>query len=224
VLEGHSLALDGTTGHAEAPNAPKLNLAGDWTIEAWFKDETVGGYAHDSAKIVSKADVSISPEAPYFLAIGHGTLKAGSLHGGLWRYVSYDLIANGVTAGIWHHAAASLQASTRTVRLYLDGRPVMTGAIDALGAVNDLPISIGRAGTIGNYWTGKIDDLRIWNLVRTDAEIAANYLTEYGASPPGLIANWQFNSASGVLAADATAAPADARLHGGAAPSTDVHP
>jgi hypothetical protein len=128
-------------------------------------------------------DTNVSGEGPYFLAVGDGLLKAGSLHEMLWRSVDYDLIANGVTAGVWHHAAATLTASTRTVTLYLDGRPVMTGTIDALGSVNDLPLSIGRSGTAGLYWTGKIDDLRIWNVVRTDAQIAANYLTEFGSAP-----------------------------------------
>jgi hypothetical protein len=220
----HSLALDGASGHAEVPNAAKLNLAGDWTIEAWFKDETVGGYDHDWAKIVSKMDANVSGEGPYYLAIGLGLLKAGSLHEGLWRSVVYDLAAAGVTAGVWHHAAATLQASTRRVTLYLDGMPVMIGTLDALGAANDLPLSIGRSGTVGNYWTGKIDDLRIWNLTRTAAQIAATYQTEFATAPAGLIANWKFDEATGTTAADSTASPADAVLDGGASFSTDIHP
>jgi hypothetical protein len=41
--------------------------------------------------------------------------------------------------------------------------------------------------------------------------------------PPGLIANWQFDEASGNSAADHAAAHT-AAVHGGAVFSTDVHP
>jgi hypothetical protein len=34
-----SLALDGQSGYATAPDYPGLDVVGDWTVEAWFKDE-----------------------------------------------------------------------------------------------------------------------------------------------------------------------------------------
>src|SRR5262249_17465230 len=34
----HSLGLNGSTAFAEAPDAPKLHMAGDYTVEVWFKD------------------------------------------------------------------------------------------------------------------------------------------------------------------------------------------
>jgi hypothetical protein len=219
-----SLALDGVTGHAEAPNAPKLNLAGDWTIEAWFKDETPDGYDHELTPIVAKMDTTARREGQYVLAIGDHKLQAGSRHRGDWHTVEYDLVARGVTAGAWHHAAASLNSRTRAVTLYLDGRLVQTGTIDALGLANASPVNIGRSGTGRTYWIGKIDDVRLWNRVRTDAEIAASYQTEFAAPPAGLVANWKFDESSGLTAADSTAAPADAMLAGGALFSADVPP
>src|SRR5260221_607372 len=34
-----SLALNGATGYAEAPSTSDLNVAADWTVELWFKDD-----------------------------------------------------------------------------------------------------------------------------------------------------------------------------------------
>ena len=43
----HSLALDGVGAYAEAADAADLELATDWTIELWFKDESPQGLEVD---------------------------------------------------------------------------------------------------------------------------------------------------------------------------------
>ena len=52
----HSIRFNGTTGFAEAAASPDLNLTGDWTVEAWFKDEDPNGFDHRIAPSVSKGD------------------------------------------------------------------------------------------------------------------------------------------------------------------------
>src|SRR5205823_1154465 len=60
-----SLAFNGQrTAFAEAAGAPGLNLTGDWTVEAWFKDTDRDGYAHDYRSIVYKGD-GVAQESPY---------------------------------------------------------------------------------------------------------------------------------------------------------------
>src|SRR5207248_8774223 len=61
---GSSLALNGTTTYAEAPHAAELSGVGDWTIEAWFKDENPT-YNHPRARILTKGDIS-SAAGPLF--------------------------------------------------------------------------------------------------------------------------------------------------------------
>ncbi len=217
----HSLAVDGSTGYAEASDAPKLNPT-NWTIEAWFKDQTPGGYNHAFQKIVAKADETVSSEAPYFLIIGNNELRAGIQHDYEYKFTSFSLAST--TANAWHHAAATLDATTNTVTLYLDGVQVAQSVLFELSSGNTVPVSIGRGGNAGYYFNGKIDDVRLWSVVRTPAEIASNYSAEFSAPPAGLVANWKFDEATGTTAADSTAAPADASLNGGATFSTDVHP
>jgi hypothetical protein len=217
----HSLAVDGTTGYAAAPDAAKLNPT-SWTIEAWFKDQTPGGYNHPFQKIVAKADETMTSEAPYFLVVGNNELRAGVQHNYIYRFASASLTTT--TANAWHHAAATLDATTNTVTLYLDGVQVAQTVVFELSTGNTIPVSIGRGGNAGYYFNGKIDDVRIWNVVRTGAQIAASYSTEFTSAPAGLVANWKFDEATGTNAADSTAAPDDATLFGGATFSTDVHP
>ena len=47
----NSIAFDGLTGYAETPDHPDLDPPGDWTVEAWFKDENPKGFDHPRARI-----------------------------------------------------------------------------------------------------------------------------------------------------------------------------
>jgi hypothetical protein len=218
----HSLAVNGTTGYAEAPNVAKLNVTGDWTLETWFKDEHASGYNHPFAKLVSKADRNASAEVTYMIVIGNNEMRAGVQHNNQSIYASADLSALG--AKEWHHAAASFTRSSQFLILYIDGIEVASQTLGVMSDGNTVPVGMGRGGTGGYYFTGKLDDVRIWNVARTASEIAANFTTEFSSAPAGLIANWKFDEATGTTAADSTAAPDNATLFGGATFSTDVHP
>jgi hypothetical protein len=214
-----SLALDGSGGYAEATGAD-LNLLGDWTVEAWFKDETAGGYNHGFTKLLGKVDPDKNGEGAYFITVGYNTIKAGVRHN--WRYYAVDANIRGLTPG-WHHVAVSLLASTRTLTIYLDGTQIAQDVLDTLSTGNDLPLSIGRFGTTGGYWNGKIDDVRIWSLVRSSSQIAASFATELTGAPSGLVANWRFNDGPDSNTAVDSAGGHTAALFGGAIMAGD-HP
>lgn len=218
----HSLALNGTTAFAEAPNADKLNITGDWTVETWFKDETPGGYNHPFMKLVAKADRTVTGETTYMIVIGNNVMRAGVQHATQSIYAEADLST--LSANVWHHAAASFTRATQHLVLYIDGFEVADQTLGVLSDGNTVPVGIGRGGNGGYYFNGKLDDVRIWNTARTAGEIATNMADEFSTAPAGLVANWKFDESTGTTAADSTAAPDDATLSGGATFSTDVHP
>jgi probable HAF family extracellular repeat protein len=219
----HSLRLDGSNGYAEVASALDLNLTADWTVEAWFKDETAGGYNHDTSYVLAKGDSNVNGEDPYFVGVQWNTLFAGERTNWSSSYVQSSLAA--VSMSTWHHAAATFVASTRQLTLYLDGTQVGQGILAARSASgNTLPVDIGRNGSTGQSWNGKLDDVRIWNVVRTATEISTNYRTELATAPASLVGNWKFNEGSGTTAADSTASPQNAVLLGPATWSPDVHP
>ncbi len=222
-LSGHnSLALNGTTAWAETPHNLELNIPADWTIEAWFKDEHPADYDHPRGRILTKGDTA-GPEIPYFLGIEANGLFVGLRSRGSPVAVRYDLKAGNVSANAWHHAAATLEGSARQLKLYLDGKLVASSTVSGISQGNELPMSIGASGPMsGDYFKGKIDDVRVWNLVRTADQIAASFKTEMACPPAGLVANWRFNEGEGPLAHDNTEPPEDAQLRGGATWSTEL--
>ena len=69
----------------------------------------------------------------------------------------------------------------------------------------------------------KLDDVRIWTVVRSRDEIRANYRQELTVAQPGLLANWRFDDGN-VLSAVDLVAEHEAVLSGGAEYSSSIHP
>jgi len=213
-----SLLLDGATAYAEAPHAPELAV-NDWSLEVWFLDANPN-FNHPRTRIVTKGEIS-SPEVPFFASVDGNLLYVGLRSGGIGRTLTISMA--GVTPNVWHHLAATFQASTRTLAIYLDGTQRLQQVLASASTGNSLPLIMGRSGTSGDYWRGKLDDLRLWNVVRTASEIQTNYQTELIGSPAGLVGNWRFNEGVGATAADSAGAAQNATLRGGATWSTE-HP
>jgi len=68
----------------------------------------------------------------------------------------------------WYHVAVSYNASSQQMKLYLNGNPVLTVA--SVPAYVESNLKIGSYNGANFFW-GRIDQIRAWNVVRTDAEI-----------------------------------------------------
>jgi hypothetical protein len=222
----HSLKLDGSSAYAEAAARPEMNLTRSWTIETWFKDEAPNGYAHEYRVLIAKGEDAAS-EVPFFAKVGNGNLVAGLRTRGTNYFASYSLAAAGTRANAWHHLAASFDSTNRVLRLYVDGAQVANQTLAARTASgNALAVEIGRQGQGQNSekaFLGDIDDVRIWNVVRSPSDIQANYRRELTTPLPGLVANWQFNSVSDGVATNLVSSSPGATLGGAAVLSADVH-
>jgi hypothetical protein len=108
--------------------------------------------------------------------------------------------------------------------IYIDGVQRTQGTLAFTSAGNSLPLIVGRSGAVGDYWRGQLDDLRLWNVVRTAAQIQANYQAELNGPIAGLVGNWHFNAGVGTIAVDSADTPQNLTLVGGAGWSTNVPP
>src|SRR5436190_10009914 len=172
----NSLLVDGLTGYAEAPTEPELNTTGDWTVEAWFKDEDPNGFNHANRTILSKGDPLGDPrlvpqnttEIPYLLQVGRNNIIAGLRVNNQNLLITHDLPSLGLRPKDWHHVAVTFNAAANVLNLWLDGQHISYVVVPSHGTQGNVaPVSIGRKGpTTGDYWLGKLDDIRIWNIPR----------------------------------------------------------
>ncbi|WP_299456679.1 LamG-like jellyroll fold domain-containing protein [uncultured Microscilla sp.] len=170
----NALSFNGTTDYV----ATGLNLpAGDFTMEAWIQYEGTTG--------ANFQPIIASVNQQFFIGKNNGNTEFGIQDG------DYKTNANSNNAfdGNWHHVAVT--RSGTTISVYVDGSfayaDTFTGA--AASALN-----IGHEPEGGGYFfTGKIDEVRIWSTVRTCAEINAYKGVELTGTETGLVAYYNFN-------------------------------
>ncbi len=92
----------------------------------------------------------------------------------------------------WVHVAVTFNSTNSLSSLYKNGILVASG-ISNSGYTNDA-IAIGQYGTSGaNFFQGSIDEVRLWNVARTQCEIISYMNCEIPGSATALLANYHFN-------------------------------
>ncbi|MCB1479112.1 MAG: VCBS repeat-containing protein, partial [Rhodobiaceae bacterium] len=127
--------------------------------------------------------------------------------------------------GEFHALAVSWDSASGTAKLYIDGTLVSTqtgqqgytltqGGTIVFGQEQD---SVGGGFDANQIFIGEMDDIRLFNDIRTDQEISENY--GHPLSDPsneqGLVSNWQFNTNQGTIVTD-VAGSHDLTLYNGA--------
>ncbi|APR87815.1 hypothetical protein A7982_13164 [Minicystis rosea] len=165
---GTALAFDPLVGSAVTLPDLGITSGSAVTVEAWVR----------LREISSDADVVLqsAPSAalPLSLAIVGGCPQLSVSAGG--RTITAQ--AGPIQTGFWVHLAGTWDGSTATV--YVNGQP-------ASGAGTPPPAATIGAGYIlggANGITGHLDEVRIWNVARTRAQILAAMSTSISASDP----------------------------------------
>ena len=172
---GGTLELDGSSGYIEVPHNPFLNPTTGFTFEAWVRLTDVGGCTSIAGKNYTQA---------WWVGIC-GT----NLHSYL-RGVGSLFISGTVPAGVWTHVAVTWDGANR--RHYING--LQTG-IRAEGAPTPStdPVRIGSDVSWQFTPAGSIDEVSLWNVARSQAQIQQDLAGPISGPVQGLIAVWSFN-------------------------------
>jgi hypothetical protein len=150
------------------PDAPSLRLSTGMTLEAWVFPTTVSSVWRD---VIYKANDDYYLEA----TSSSGRPVAGGVFGGTYGE-AYG--AANLTANTWTHLAATYDGAT--LRFFVNGTLVSsvprTGPIASSGGV----LNIGGDAPFGQYFAGRIDDVRIYNRALTQPQIQTDMTTPIG--------------------------------------------
>ncbi len=193
-IGGYTLNFDGTNDYVafSSANSPVYNNS-TITIEAWINSTSTAS----EEEIVSWGTTGTSNVVEF--RMNSGKLQFG-MDVGAWSVVTSTASIN---TGNWVHIAVT--KSGNTVKLYVNGKLDATGTITATPSVNQM--TIANVFQNGSYhssryeFPGKIDEVRIWNIVRTEAEIKANMFKEIGTNA-NLIGYYKMSDGSGTTLTD----------------------
>ena len=111
--------------------------------------------------------------------------------------------APGLPVNEWVHIAVVWDATTGE-RIYYQNGEVVASDNAASGSVSlNSGCYVGKSYDDNRWLPGEISELRIWNIQRTQEQIASSMYT-VDPTTPGLLAYWKFNEGSGNVINDAT--------------------
>ncbi|MBK8491879.1 MAG: lamin tail domain-containing protein [Saprospirales bacterium] len=181
----HALDFDGVDDYVSASPDPSLDLTGDVSFEAWVYVKGPNSYGSFQS-IIDKTETADLANYRFYLTPMN---KMGFFNG-----ATVAISTSAVPYGQWVHLAWVLESGMMT--FYQNGVQDGTVAI-SLGAVNNGPLSIGRDNTQTNpderYINMVLDEVRLWNIPRSQADILAAMNLEINPTYPGLVAFYNFN-------------------------------
>jgi hypothetical protein len=218
VCTGSALRLDGAT-FARFANP----LQDDLTLEAWIKTAaSLNGTQHFQGRGVIDADVIGGPNQNDFSAtVLNGRFAFGT--------GNPDITIQGsaaVSDDEWVHVAATRRGSTGEMQIFVNAELEASGTSPNRNALTDPDtIAIGGGSLVRNF-VGLIDEVRLWNVVRSAAELRASLHEITSADEPGLVAYYRFEDAGSTATEDSSSSGMDAVLEGAPSyePSTALCP
>ena len=196
----YALAFDGYDDFVEVKHSATINLT-TLTIEAWVYPQTPTSQ-DEFRTILYKGDCVPEEDPPilggYNLAIDQD---------GFLRYWVDDQAANALAStrqvadGRWQHVAVVIDGAS--VTFYINGKPAGSAAAGP-ASTNEESLFIGRQGLDSirakNYYRGLIDELRIWDRARSEAQIQALAQRQLAGDLTGLAGYWSLNEGDGLIA------------------------
>ncbi len=206
VFNGETaLSFTNSQALAASESSPELNLTQALTLEAWIFPTGWGvNSTHGFGRIIDKQKFSLYlKKESNILNNNCLVFQFTNLNNATFYCFTPD---NSLQLNIWQHVAISYDGNS-LLKMYINGieQNVEFSTNPPNGAIADNTnndLLIGAGITNSNNFQGVIDEIRIWNSVRS-LEQLTDFMSEIIPQPlPEMIAYYQFNDAWGNLAQD----------------------
>jgi len=182
--------FDGSNDYIEAAVGPKPDYL---TAEAWVEIESFGNYEG----IISNNEWTSNDHSGYILYVRSDGRLGGYI--GLGNAQKMELYSSpgALTLDTWTHVAMTYDGTD--LKLFIDGVEVASETnanpepIDYYWADNGFNIGRNHDSNFNYYFDGMIDEVRVWDVVRTAAEITTDMNKEFCGTEAGLVGYYQMN-------------------------------
>ena len=199
VIESKALNLDGNGSYVEIVDSEIINnISEQVTISAWIKPTD---FLNTYTTVLFKGDKRI-PDISHrqftLWLFDEGKILFNVSPGGHPQKFIWSP-PNTIEKNKWYHVAGTIDAKNDIMKLYLNGSEV--GRNDFKQALHlrktTLPFRIGCSHEEERWdhasFVGQIDEVRVWNVARTEQQIRADMNKQLKGDEPGLIGYWKFD-------------------------------
>jgi Concanavalin A-like lectin/glucanases superfamily len=168
---GNAISFNGTNAYVNVPSSSSLQLTSAMTLEAWVNPSLLTG---NWRNVIYKGNDN------YYLEADSTSAKpvTGGILGGSYGEVYGP---NALTVNTWVHLAGTYDGAT--LRLYVNGVQVNSRVQTGTIATSTNPLQIGGDSIYGQYFQGKIDEVRIYNRALSATQIQSDMNTPITPSP-----------------------------------------
>jgi hypothetical protein len=188
VKVNNGLDFDGTSDFVTIGNHASLNFLSNFSIESWVKVPATPKSSINA--IFSKNYPNLNTPGYMF---GFNNWNSSDLklvfEPGLGAITS----DRPIIAGAWNHVAVVVSGNGTFATFYINGTPAGSSSITLTDA-SSVDEFIGSMTAGGMYsLSGTLDELRIWNVARSQQELIDNMDNSLVGNETGLVAYYDFN-------------------------------
>src|SRR5215210_1690870 len=226
TADGNKSLLFGSNSYIKVDNSLALRLT-TFTLEAWVMPTGMGTTTQSGnggvrgMPIITKGrgegDYPSILNANYFLAIDDNKKLVADFEEDNGR--NHPVTSNAVIRdNSWTHVAITYEPESAIWKLYINGKLNTTKDLgsnitpnDASVAATAIATSIDSRGVAQGSFKGNIDEVRVWNVARTDEEILNNYKLQLN-SGSGLVTLYSLNENSGTKVNNSVTSSSDGSI------------
>jgi len=204
---GRCFLFDGTDDFAQVPLSTALQSLSAFTFSCWFKTSAAQGAVFSAGSgldFIRDILIGLSGSAVIVevnnSVNGSATLSVSDYTSGTWACLS--VVFDGTQTGNENRLKIYINGAQKTVS-FSDGYSVPSSTSSTMGT--DIRIGSYSPSPPQWYWNGSLRDIRIYNVAKSAAEIAAIYnqaSTPRVVDRTGLLAAWWCEEESGTTAYD----------------------
>ncbi|MGB0431170.1 MAG: LamG-like jellyroll fold domain-containing protein, partial [Bacteroidia bacterium] len=206
---GNALHFDGSNDYVDCNDV--MDVSTGLTLSAWVRPDAI---VSSSTYMVSKFHFSSgsASDDSYALYVWNGNLRLLVSNGS--TYETKTAALEGYSANTWHHLAVTYNGST--VNFYQNGILIGTQTT-AISSINnsstDFVIgALTNNSAIAYHFDGQIDELRVWNVARTQTQIQDDMYATLDGDETGLIGYYLFDEQYGTTLYETTSNGHDGTL------------
>ncbi|MEU1385856.1 MULTISPECIES: LamG-like jellyroll fold domain-containing protein [unclassified Nonomuraea] len=169
---GQALSFDGTSSWVTVADSSSLRLTNGMTLEAWVRPSSVTGWRTVLMK-------------EFGADLAYAIMGSGGSGPAAFIYTSSGAnapAASNLPLNTWSHVAATYDGST--LRMFVNGTQVATNPTVGNLRTGTSPLRIGGNSGSGEYFSGLIDEVRVYNKALTAAQITTDMNTPVGQQGP----------------------------------------
>jgi len=163
---GPALELD-SSGYATVDDSSNLDLTSDFSISFWIYPTNLSS----DQTFISKGSGTTTN---YYVGFVNSTNKISfGYYNGAWRSLSVDALE--ILESAWSQITVTRNSSSNFSTVYINGENKGDLKTDYVLPANDYELKIGYFPGFGQYYTGLIDELIIYNKTLTETEVTNFY-------------------------------------------------